>query len=169
MKRLILLRHAKSSWESDAVNDHSRPLNERGRTEAPLLGPRLNEAGWVPERVLCSDAMRARQTWELAQGALNPRPAYELEPRLYLAGPHQLRDVLSEVPDEVATLLLVGHNPGWEEAIDWFSGRDTRLKTSTAALLAAKTESPWPALVEQRGSFRFVDLLRAVPHEEEPA
>ncbi|NJK89227.1 MAG: hypothetical protein HC923_07355 [Myxococcales bacterium] len=86
MKRLVLLRHAKSSWESDATSDHERPLNERGRLEAPLIGARLVEKGVVPDLVLCSDAIRALDTWRLAETTLPRRPETRIVDTLYLAG-----------------------------------------------------------------------------------
>jgi len=162
MKRLIFLRHAKSSWDSEAVNDHSRPLNERGRSEAPLLGPRLGERGWSPDLVICSDATRARQTWELASSTLDPRPPVEHDRRLYLAGPHQIREVVAERADETRTLLLVGHNPGWEDSVAWFTGQDTVLKTATAAVLTSRTEATWAELTAAPEGFELTDVFRAV-------
>jgi len=162
MKRLILLRHAKSSWESDAVNDHSRPLNDRGRSEAPLLGPRLTERGCQPDLVLCSDATRARETWELAQSTMDPKPPVELERRLYLAGPHQVREVLTERDDAAETLLLVGHNPGWEHCVAWFAGAEVTIKTATVAVLRAKRDASWRDLVSEAGGFTLEDSFRAV-------
>lgn len=162
MKRLILLRHAKSSWDTDAANDHSRPLNERGRAEAPLLGPRLVERGWRPDRVLCSDAVRARETWELAESTLDPRPAVHLDRRLYLAGPHQIREVVQDQPEDVGTLLLVGHNPGWEDCVAWFAGEDVVLKTATVAVLESKEDASWVDLMAKPQTFSLQDLFRAV-------
>ncbi len=64
-RRIIVMRHAKSSWKSDAPDDHSRPLNRRGRRDAPRVAQELARRGWVPERVFSSDARRTRQTWEI--------------------------------------------------------------------------------------------------------
>lgn len=163
MKRLIFLRHAKSSWDSDSVNDHSRPLNERGRSEAPLLGPRLTDRGCRPDLVLCSDAARARQTWELAASTMDPKPTTELDRRLYLAGPHQIREILAGRDDaDVETLLLVGHNPGWEHCVAWFTGEEITLKTATAAVLKAKHDGPWSEQLARAESFTLEDVFRAV-------
>ena len=148
--------------EADAVNDHSRPLNERGRSEAPLLGARLTERGCRPDLVLCSDAVRARQTWELAESTMDPKPRLDLDRRLYLAGPHQIREILAERDDDAETLLLVGHNPGWEHCVAWFTGHDTTIKTATAAVLTAKRDASWPELVASPQSFTLDDVFRAV-------
>lgn len=162
MKRLIFLRHAKSSWDSDAANDHARPLNERGRAEAPLLGPRLTERGCTPDLVVCSDAARARETWELAESTLDPPPRVEVDPRLYLAGPHQVREVVAERSEDVETLLLVGHNPGWEHCVAWFTGEEIVLETAKVAVLTARREAEWSQLSRDPAQFELTDSFRAV-------
>ena len=69
-RRLIVMRHAKSSWKSDAETDHLRPLNKRGRDSAPLVAARLVELGWIPEAVYSSDSLRTRETWDGMMNAL---------------------------------------------------------------------------------------------------
>ncbi|MEV4940541.1 SixA phosphatase family protein [Streptomyces zaomyceticus] len=112
------MRHAKSAWP-EGVADHDRPLGPRGLRDAPAAGRFLAEHGGPPDLVLCSPARRARRTWELAAAELDsPVPAPTVhDPRLYGAGDAELLDVLHGVPDEVATLLLVGHNPGLEDLV----------------------------------------------------
>lgn len=117
-RRLLVMRHAKSAWP-EGVADHDRPLGPRGLRDAPAAGRFLAENGGPPDLVLCSPARRARHTWELAAAELgSPVPTPTLhEPRLYGADGDELLDVLHGVPDEVATLLLVGHNPGLEDLV----------------------------------------------------
>lgn len=112
MKRLILLRHAKSAWEDPDLDDHDRPLNRRGRLSAPLMGAWLAERGFVPDRVLCSTSTRTVETWALARAALPGAPDPVAEPRLYHADPATMLDLIRATPSDCATLMLIGHQPG---------------------------------------------------------
>jgi phosphohistidine phosphatase len=116
LRHLLVLRHAKSAWP-DGVPDHERPLSPRGRRDAPAAGRALAEADLLPDLVLCSTAVRARQTWELASEQWGTPPPVRLVPRLYAAGVPELLDVVHAIPAEVDTLLLIGHNPGLEELV----------------------------------------------------
>lgn len=110
MPTLVLLRHAKA--ETLAANDRSRGLTERGREECAELRAWLAEQGVTPDRVLVSSAVRTQQTWDLAgvgQGEV------VVEDRLYQAGPDEVRELMAELPADVATLVVVGHNPTLED------------------------------------------------------
>jgi phosphohistidine phosphatase len=114
-RTLVLLRHAKSAWP-EGVADHDRPLAGRGRRDAPAAGRWLRAAGRVPDLVLCSTARRARQTWELAESGLmtgqaGAAPRVTFEPQVYGAAASDLLDLIHQAPADVATLLLVGHEP----------------------------------------------------------
>ncbi|MGY2053120.1 SixA phosphatase family protein [Methylobacterium sp. JK268] len=113
MRRLILLRHAKSDWP-DGVADADRPLAARGREAAPRMAAHLAEEGLVPDRVLVSPARRTQETWDLVAPAL-PGLAVETVPQIYEASAQRLLDVVRSVDDAVATVMLVGHNPGMQE------------------------------------------------------
>jgi phosphohistidine phosphatase len=110
-----LLRHAKSSLREAGQKDHERPLAPRGRKAAPQMGVVLRERGLIPELVLCSTALRTRQTWELVQEALGTPVTTSFMDRLYDAGPAQLLTVIRGVEEGIRHLLLVGHNPGLQE------------------------------------------------------
>lgn len=114
MRRLILLRHAKSDWP-DGIADLERPLAARGRAAAPLVGAYLARESLIPDRVLVSSARRTRETWELVAPCLPRLPDTENEPRIYEASCARLLAVLRDQPADVHTLMLVGHNPGMEE------------------------------------------------------
>ncbi|MEG3628021.1 SixA phosphatase family protein [Streptomyces poriticola] len=116
LRRLVVLRHAKSARPA-GVADHDRPLAGRGRRDAPAAGRALAEADRLPDLALCSTATRARATWELASAEWGTPPPVRLEPRLYAADVPELLAVVREVPDEVGTLLVVGHNPGLEDLV----------------------------------------------------
>lgn len=113
MKRLILTRHAKSSWDDPMTPDHDRPLNERGKAAAADLGQWLASRGYVPQEVLCSDALRTRTTFSGIAPALPGTPLLELKPALYHAGPDVMLAVLRRATADC--VMLIGHNPGIAE------------------------------------------------------
>ena len=113
MKRLILTRHAKSAWDDPLTPDHDRPLNDRGKLAAADLGQWLASRGYVPEKVLCSDAVRTRQTWSGIAPALPATPLMELKPALYHAGPDVMLAVLRHAKADC--VMMIGHNPGIAE------------------------------------------------------
>lgn len=109
--RLILTRHAKSSWEDPAQDDHDRPLNARGRRGAHELGDWLASRGYEPEEVFCSTAARTRETWDYIHAApLEVIPNVEFVPKLYHASPETMLEVLRAAT--APTVLMIGHNPG---------------------------------------------------------
>lgn len=117
MRRLILLRHAKSDWP-DGIADPERPLAARGRAAAPRMGAYIASEDLVADRVLVSPARRTRETWDLVSAQLPPVKVVASEPRIYDASAARLLGVLREQPREVHTLMLVGHNPGFEDLAD---------------------------------------------------
>ena len=116
MKRLILLRHAKSSWSEHGLADSERPLSGRGERDAPRMGARLHARGVRPDLVLSSPALRARSTAKLVARALDyADDAIRLDAALYLAAPEEILAVIAAQTDAVGCLLVVGHNPGLTE------------------------------------------------------
>lgn len=121
LRRLVVLRHAKSA-RPEGVTDHERPLAPRGSRDAPAAGRALAEADCLPGLALCSTAVRARRTWELAAAQWGTPPPVRHDPRLYHAGVPELLDVVRDTPAEVETLLLIGHNPGLEDLVLTLAG-----------------------------------------------
>ncbi|KMO25541.1 SixA phosphatase family protein [Methylobacterium aquaticum] len=113
MRRLILLRHAKSDWP-DGVADADRPLAPRGQDAAPKMAAYLAAQGLIPDRVLVSPARRTQETWDLVKPALGA-VADETVPQIYEAPVSRLLDVVQAIPDEAATVLMIGHNPGFQD------------------------------------------------------
>jgi phosphohistidine phosphatase len=107
------MRHAKSSWADPDVADHDRPLNARGRLAATLVGSHLRQVGPPLDLVLCSSAVRARQTLELLQ--VTDDRHIRIEDQLYGASPVGLLARLRMLPDAIGSVLVLGHNPGIEE------------------------------------------------------
>ena len=107
---LILTRHAKSDWDDPALSDHDRPLNARGRRDAPRVGAWLAGSGYRPGEALVSSARRTQETWERLAAALDRAPAPRTLPGLYHAG---AADILQQLRGAtVPTVIVIGHNPG---------------------------------------------------------
>jgi phosphohistidine phosphatase len=150
------LRHAKSEWP-DGVADPDRPLARRGRKDAPAAGRWLRQTGQIPDLVLCSPARRARQTWELAQDKLGADPRVVLDERIYGATAAALLELARQTEPQIATLLVVGHEPALRELILALAsaqpgdpGQDqlarVRVKFPTAAIAVLEFTGSWPEL-----------------------
>jgi phosphohistidine phosphatase len=133
MKTLLVLRHAKSSWDDAALDDHERPLNKRGRRDAPRMGELVREHGLIPDVVISSDAVRARLTAEAVVEAARYAGAILLDRRLYLAGPADILSLLRTVGEKAETVMIVGHNPGLEELVAQLTGDWQNLPTAALA------------------------------------
>ncbi|CAL9561417.1 putative protein [Streptomyces sp. enrichment culture] len=151
-RRIVLFRHAKADWPQ--VNDHERPLAERGRKDAAEAGRRLADTGIPFGLALCSTATRTRETWKLAVQEFPHRPKTVYEERIYEASPGELIAVLNEIPDDVQNALLIGHNPGVQGLTDILAGSaegDARARMAgrgfpTAAFAVLSFTGPWKTL-----------------------
>jgi phosphohistidine phosphatase len=112
MRRLLLLRHAKSSWDTPGLADLERPLAPRGRRTAPLVAELMAKRRWVPDLVLCSQAARVRETWGLMAPLLGEKIPTKTLRTIYPGAPSRLLMTLRRAPDQAKTVLLIGHNPG---------------------------------------------------------
>jgi phosphohistidine phosphatase len=136
---LYLIRHAKSSWSDPTLPDQERPLARRGRRDAKRIAKHLLRLGIMPELVLCSPAQRTRETLELVRPALGTTATVRLEAELYAASAETLLERLRAVPEEVASVMLIGHNPGLQDLALVLASAGTELerleaKFPTAAL-----------------------------------
>ena len=169
MKRLVLLRHAKSSWTEPGLTDHQRPLSPRGVRAAPEMARWIARHGYVPQYALCSDAVRTRQTWELVAdvwyGTFGPPPV-SMEPDLYLASPYGIRALIGRTGEDIESLLVLGHNPGMHDLASTFVARDgselhrlldRKFPTAAAAVLEFDV-SDWSDL--QPGTARLEAFMR---------
>ena len=133
MKTLLVLRHAKSSWNDPALDDHERPLNKRGQQDGPRMGELIREYGLVPDVIISSDAVRARLTAEAVAEAARYAGEILLDPHLYMACPADILSLLRTVQENPETVMIVGHNPGCEELVEHLTGE--RQDLPTAALV----------------------------------
>lgn len=115
MRRLLLLRHAKSDWSQPGQRDHDRELAPRGRTAAPRMAAYLVERALVPDCVLVSTARRTRETWKLVAAGLPTKPEAVFEERIYEAGRDDILKVIRTMPAPCQCLLVIGHNPGLQD------------------------------------------------------
>jgi phosphohistidine phosphatase len=130
MKTLLVLRHAKSSWNDSARDDHERPLSKRGQRDAPRIGALVREYGLIPDIVISSDAVRARQTAEAVAESARYEGEILLDQNLYMAGPADILSRLRTVRKNAATVMIVGHNPGLEELVERLTGKPQDLPTA---------------------------------------
>ena len=141
MKRLFILRHAKSSWTDIDLADFDRPLNDRGLQAAPFMGRYIAEQGYMPDAIVSSPAKRARETAELVKENSGFVPDIRFDERIYEASPNTLREVVSEVPDEVNSAMIVGHNPGVEGFIRYLTGQIEPMPTAALAVMELDIDS----------------------------
>lgn len=164
MKNVYLLRHAKSSWEDLSVPDFQRPLAQRGREAAPLVGEYMKDEGLIPDAVLCSGARRAVETWELIAPSLGS-PRVNVDDNLYMASPSTIIAWLTRLQPEIESVLLIGHNPGFEEVAERLAsnGKNKALKrmrgkfpTGALAVIRFNVDG-WSSVAEGTGYLeRFV-------------
>jgi phosphohistidine phosphatase len=133
MKTLLILRHAKSSWKDDQVGDHDRPLNKRGKRDAPRMGELVQQAQLQPELIISSSAKRTRKTASRVAKQCGYQGIIEVQGTLYLAPPGAYIEALRKVDDAVNRVMVVGHNPGLEQLVAMLTGQQVVLPTATLA------------------------------------
>ena len=164
MKTLILMRHAKSSWEAGQIADHDRILSERGRETAPAMGQWLKSQKLKPDLVLCSTAARVSETLALLQPSLPADTPVKALEALYMALPREILTVLAKVKekDKVETLMVIGHNPGIGSLAHWLAGQGDkralermRDKFPTAGIAVIDFDiAAWKELDGEQGTLR---------------
>jgi len=164
-RELLILRHAKSAWDTDAPTDFERPLAKRGRRAAPRVGRWLLQQGLIPDYVVSSPAARARQTVLAVCDQLNvSHDKLNWDQRIYGGGTASLVSVLQESPENANRVLIAGHNPGLEMLLNYLCGpdlpfpRDGKLMP-TAAVAHLQIGSDWENL--GRGSAKLLSITRA--------
>jgi phosphohistidine phosphatase len=163
-RELLILRHAKSDWDSDTPSDFDRPLTRRGKQDAPKVGTWLLRMGLVPDHVVSSPAKRARQTatrvcksLEIAKGRI------VWEPEIYEANLDDLLAVLGRCPADATKVLTIGHNPGLETLVKHLCGEELEPPADgkllpTAAIARLEMPEPWERL--ERACAQLVSITR---------
>ena len=151
MKQLLILRHAASSSAPPGGDDHDRPLTQRGRDAASRVGRLLLAQDLLPERILCSDAVRTQATADLLHEAIDNIGELIITPRLYLADASSTIDLLLEQPASCDSVMVVGHNPGLEDLLEQLTHARRPFYAATLAEVRLGTES-WLD-IEHAGAF----------------
>jgi len=132
-RTLYLLRHAKSSWKDASVRDFDRPLKGRGRDAAKQIGKRLADEKLQPELVVCSPAVRTRETADIVLKHAHLKVDPTFDERIYEASLRDLLQVVGDIPDDKQVAMMIGHNPGFEELVAFLSGEHRRMPTCALA------------------------------------
>lgn len=163
IKTLLILRHAKSSWKFPDLADHERPLNKRGKRDAPKIGNLLKEKDLVPDLIISSTAVRAERTAKMVAKASRYKGNVALTNSLYAAGADAYIDVLRNLQDKYNIVLVVGHNPGLEELVKILSGEEHHIMPTCALAHVRLDIQSWSHIVQMTGKGRLVRLWN--PHE----
>jgi phosphohistidine phosphatase len=163
MKRLYLLRHAKSSWDDPTLADRDRPLAPRGRRAAKVMAKHLGRKGIAPDLVLCSPSTRTRETLKRLAPGVGKNADVRIEPKLYASSAADLLEVLHEVPDKVESVMLIAHNPGVQDLALTLASAGPEIprlssKFPTAALATLELKGTWRELAP--GNAELVSLVK---------
>ncbi len=158
MKRLLIMRHAKSSYKDTDLTDHERPLKKRGKNDAQLMGKLLKSKKIVPDLILCSTAERAKETAELLADSMKYKDKIVFSDALYMAEPSDILAEISSHAKKQKTLMVIGHNPGSEALVQILTGKVESLPTASIAYVTAKIDD-WHA-VEKSDGLKLKNLWR---------
>ena len=158
MKTLLIMRHAKSSWKEPASNDHDRPLNKRGKNDAPRMAKLLREKQLRPELILTSSAKRARKTAATVAEMANCAGGSGVTRALYMAEPEAYFRLLNDLPASYNCVLVVGHNPGIEEFLAVLCGEEVTMPTAAVAQVSLSIDD-WSDLSPETKA-KLVDVWR---------
>lgn len=148
MKTVLILRHAKSSWSNPGLADIDRPLNKRGKKDAPQMGVLIDEQDIVPDLILCSPARRARKTAQAVSEYSSYEGKIETIPDFYPGDPDSFIDTFMTLPEEYQTVMVVAHNPGLEGLLYVLAGESARMPTSALAQVELPIET-WQDIDEE--------------------
>lgn len=157
MKKLIIIRHAKSSWDDPYLEDHQRPLAERGLKDSPRMGQRLKTKNILPDLMISSDAARAKATALIIAEQLHyPKEKIEFTRKLYHASAHSILDLIRNSEDNIESLFIFGHNPGFNDLIDLLGGQIDNLPTCGQYAFSFNVNS-WNQISKNNSETWFVD------------
>jgi len=162
MKTLFLLRHAKSNWKDQSLPDFERPLNRRGKEASERVGRYLRDHVIVPELVLSSPAVRARDTVDRVSRKAKWDTEIRYDQRIYEAAGVSLLELVTQIENDRKTALLVGHNPGMEELLLLLTGNTEQLPTAALAKVEIKT-TRWATAVAKKARLVWLITPRELP------
>jgi phosphohistidine phosphatase len=148
MKQLLVLRHAKSSWKDSTLTDFNRPLNERGKRDAPRMGKLLSQLDLTPDLIITSAAVRAKLTAEAVADNCGYDGDILATPDLYMGMPEDYITVLKQIEDVYTRIMIVGHNPGIEDFVEDLTDQWHRMPTAALAYIKLDIKN-WHAFDEE--------------------
>lgn len=149
-KLLLLLRHAKSSWKDASLRDFDRPLNDRGTKAAAVIGKFMRDRRLRPDILICSPAERARQTAALVMEAAGITAPLTYDKRIYEANVSQLLDVIGDIESDKREVMLIGHNPGFENLLSHLTGTSEHMPTASFARIILEVKK-WQDVPGEKG------------------
>ena len=155
MKNLLLLRHAKSDWDDPSLRDFDRPLAARGERDAPKIGKALRKRGPAPDSIMSSPAIRAKQTIEAVAKAARFELEIKFNQAIYDASSPELLQLIRSLPDDSSCVLLVGHNPGFEDLVGRLSGSHERMPTAALACIQFQIDH-WKDIDDGEGKLAWL-------------
>lgn len=157
-RQLLIIRHADAERKAAGQDDHERALTAKGRGDALRVAAGIEQAGWAPQQLVCSDATRARQTWSCMEEVFDGSVQVSYTDDLYLAGVDSLLEVLYALDEELGRVALIAHNPGLQNLVAWLSNASVRMAPATAALLGGSGPS-WAEALGQH-DWRLEDVIQ---------
>jgi len=161
---LYLLRHAKSSWKDDSLRDFDRPLKGRGRDAAKQIGKRLADEKPRPVLVVCSPAVRTRETADIVLKQAHLKVDLTFDERIYEASLRDLLQVVADIPDDKQAAMMIGHNPGFEELVAFLSGEHRRMPTCGLAKIRLEVAS-WKEIRAGEGTLEWFISPKELPED----
>ena len=157
MKTLYLVRHAEAGWDKSDLKDFDRPLTEHGRAEAAFVGSLLRTGGLLFDVIVCSVAVRARETATLLCKAAGFAGESDFDERIYEANTNRLVEVASGIDAENGSVMLVGHNPGMESLVRYLTGEIEPMPTAAIAQMELDVDD-WSSI--HGGCGRLISIIR---------
>ena len=161
MKKLYIIRHGKSSWKDLGLDDFERPLNKRGKHDAPVMGERLKNKNIIPDIILSSPAKRAKMTAEVIAKKVHYNKKISFEKNIYEADKDTLKKIVNNIDDRYNTVFLIGHNPGLNELAEYYVDYDDNLPT--CGILGIEfTCSHWQDANADNATLIFIDYPKNI-------
>jgi phosphohistidine phosphatase len=159
MKTVILVRHAKSSWKDSSLRDLDRPLNKRGKRDAPFMGKKLKDRHVVPDLILSSPAKRAKKTaTSIAEEIGYPKKKIRYDDKMYHSGAQVLLEIVRSQDDEHGTIMLFGHNPDFNDLADMLLKQKPGYNIPTTGVFCIRFPvDSWRKVQEGKGETVFFD------------
>lgn len=158
-RRLLLMRHAKSTPASHGMSDHERPLEEKGINDASAVGKKLQKHGYEPDIVLCSDSKRTLETWAQVEERFDPSTTFIKTNKLYESSVSSYQEVLASKGDDAKTVMIIGHNPTIELFVAAFSSERVEVTPADTVVLEVKA-ADWESALGMAHGWKLVEIIR---------